>query len=526
MVKTEAPAPRSGRTGRRPSTPDAPAPFTLGPCDITDAEFTTIRELIYEHAGISLSESKRALVCSRLAKRLRLLELRSLSEYLVHLEERDADGKERQQMVNCLTTNKTDFFREPHHFDFLREKILPQIRKRADEGGPRRLRIWSAGCSIGHEPYSTAITILESFSSLQGWDIGILASDINTEVLATAKQGIYPIDQLEPVPEEIRRKYFLRGRGEWAGQCQVRPEVRRLVTFRQINLMEKPWPFGARFDLIFCRNVIIYFNTATQQVLTTRLAEQLTDGGYLMLGHSEHPPWLSSILTPVGQTIYRRERSGAPATAGARGAASLKRGKASSAAVGVRRPGPSRPAASRDKHDIIAGEYFATTKPTRISTLLGSCVAACLYDPVARIGGMNHFLLPYHTGDEGESARYGLNAMELLINEIMKLGGDRRRLQAKVFGGGNVLRMESSRVNVGERNSRFVVEFLETERIPLIGQRLGGERPLRVHFLSATGQAFVKALPGATYLAERETLFSRQASQRIKQPEPESVILF
>ncbi len=525
-----------------------------GASGITNDEFRRIRELIYSEAGISLSDSKRALVCARLAKRLRRLSLRSHSDYLDYLETRD-DGSERQAMINCLTTNKTDFFRESHHFDYLSEVVFPQLVHRAERGGPRRLNIWSAGCSIGHEPYSIAITILEHFASRRGWELRILASDINTEVLKTAAQGVYPLEHIDGLDDSIRRKYFLRGTGRWGGSCQVRPEVRRLVTFRQINFMDASWPFRSRFDVIFCRNVIIYFDVPTQQRLTLRFGEHLTDGGYLMLGHSEHPHWLEGPFQSMGQTIYRRksvsrtdaEESWRPQPAIPDRSEPAARPKPEWVTRVERRDGrrESRPMATArfakpqgvpsiarpaphtvDRHNIVAGEYFATVDPREITTILGSCVAACLYDPQSRIGGMNHFLLPYQVSDPTVSARYGVHAMELLINQIMKLGGDRRRLRAKVFGGCNVLRFSRSPWNVGQLNCKFIHEFLRTERIPIVAERCGGNAPLRVHFRTDTAQAFVKAFGNPERLLNEEESFSRKAASEIARPSNDNITLF
>ena len=463
---------------------------------ITDGEFHSIREMIYREAGISLSDAKRVLVCSRLAKRLQCLKLQSHTEYLDYLATRDPEGRERQVMINCLTTNKTDFFREPHHFTFLRETVLPALERRAQQGEPRRVRIWSAGCSIGHEPYSIATTILDHFRPLQGWDVRILASDINTQVLETARQGIFPLEQLAPVDEVTRRRYFLRGRGNAAGLCQVRPEVRRLVDFRQINFMDQHWPLQNRFDVIFCRNVIIYFDAATQRTLTLRFGEHLTDSGYLILGHSEHPHWLEGQYVSCGNTIYQRKS--------AEGQHSPKiwpklLDRPSLPAAPAVPPVPTAPrqSPSMAQHSIISGEYFAAQSPTEISTGLGSCVAACLFDPRSRIGGMNHFILPGGRADQATSARYGVHAMELLINAIMKLGGDRRRLQAKDFGGSSVLCFRNPVCDVPGENCRFIRQFLKTEGIPIAAERLGGNQSLRVLYHSHTGRAFVKAYPQA-----------------------------
>ena len=477
--------------------------------------------MIYHEAGISLSDAKRALVCSRLAKRLRTLRLRDHGEYLHYLANRDPQGEEMQRMVNALTTNKTDFFREPHHFAFLRHTIFPAIERQVACGAPRRVRIWSAGCSNGHEPYSIAMTILDHFASLHGWDVRILASDINTQVLDTARQGIYPAEQLEPVDPNTLRKYFLRGTGASAGLFQVRPEVQRLIEFRQINFMAEPWPIRVRFDVIFCRNVIIYFDVETQRKLTIRLSEQLTDGGHLMLGHSEHPVWMTDHMTLAGNTVYQQRRG-----------ANLRQSAVPAPRLLASRPAPAvrvvrEVEASRTpRREIVSGDVVASATPLEISTVLGSCVAACLFDPVAGIGGMNHFMLPHHFDDPGMSARYGVNAMEILINEIMKLGGDRRRLQAKVFGASRVLRMEDPRLNVARSNSEFVRKFLKTESIPIIAERMDGDVPLRVHFMTDSGKAFVKVISSSNPLIHREQQYSKRLDEQVAHPRRNNVTLF
>ncbi len=479
---------------------------------ITDEEFQAIRDLIYQEAGISMSDAKRALVCSRLAKRLRQLGLRSHTEYLDYLANQDPNGVERQLMINSLTTNKTDFFREPHHFEFLHQVVFPEVKRRAAVGKPRRLRIWSAGCSMGDEPYTIAITILEHFGSRHGWDIRILASDINTEVLETAEQGVYPLERIDFLDAKLKSRYFLRGTGRWDGFCQIRPEVRRLVTFRQLNFMDESWPIQTQFDVIFCRNVIIYFNAQTQQRLLPRFANYLTENGYLILGHSENLHWLSQLYMACGNTIYRRR------SALSLGKQPAKDSVSPAHSAQVEHPTTRQALSSKEtrrRYEIIAGEYHASREPAEIRTVLGSCVAACLFDPVTRIGGMTHFMLPCSTSDATVSARYGVHAMELLINEIMKLGGDRHRLQAKVFGGARVLEGRGATLDVGRRNIQFIRHFLRTEGIPLLAERLGGENPVRVHFTTDTGKALVKVLDSHIRVVERETRYSRQVAAQM-----------
>ncbi|MBI4562946.1 MAG: protein-glutamate O-methyltransferase CheR [Candidatus Rokubacteria bacterium] len=271
---------------------------------ITDREFQRFRALVYEQTGIALTDTKRQLVCSRLGRRLRYYGYATFSQYYQHLVERDPEGQEILRMVNAITTNKTDFFREGHHFDFLRSEVLAPLAARA--GAPRSLRIWSAGCSSGEEPYSIAITVLEAFGALRLWDVRILASDIDTEMLAIANAGVYPAERAAPVPRALRDRYFLKGRGAQEGLVRVRREVQELVDFRRINLREDAWPIRTLLDCVFCRNVIIYFDRPLQQRVVARLAETLKPGGYLFLGHSESLLGMRVGLRHLRNTVYQK----------------------------------------------------------------------------------------------------------------------------------------------------------------------------------------------------------------------------
>ena len=284
--------------------PPVPAPLP-GTMSITDKEFQAFRNLIFHEAGISLGDAKRALVASRLARRLRHFGFTSYAQYYTYLTDQDPDGHERVQMVNCLTTNKTDFFREAHHSTFLREHVLPRLQEQVRQGAPSRLRFWSAGCSTGEEPYSLAMTVREALPSFANWDIRILASDIDTSVLQTAERGIYAAARLEGVADERQHRHFLRGRGEWAGTYQIKPELQQVIAFRRINLNEEPWPIRTRFHVIFCRNVVIYFNRETQRRLFERFADALEPNGYLIVGHSEALVGLSERFLPLRGSVHR-----------------------------------------------------------------------------------------------------------------------------------------------------------------------------------------------------------------------------
>jgi chemotaxis protein methyltransferase CheR len=279
-----------------------------GLLSVTDEEFRLFRDLIHKQTGISLKDGKRPLLASRLAKRLRDLDLETLTEYYTYLKRSDPQSEEMRRMVNCITTNKTSFFREDHHFHFLHNWLKQRTQDRVHSSA-RRLRIWSAACSSGEEPYSIAITILEALGRI-GWNIEVLATDIDTDILARGESGLYDIDSLAEMDNALKRKYFLRGKGQMEGLVQVKPEVRRLVMFQCLNLVAEPWSVQGKFDAIFCRNVIIYFDRPTQEQLFNRLLGHLAPDGHLFVGHSESLYWMADRVTSVEHTVYRPRAPG------------------------------------------------------------------------------------------------------------------------------------------------------------------------------------------------------------------------
>jgi chemotaxis protein methyltransferase CheR len=268
---------------------------------ITDGEFRQLRDLIHLHTGIALSDHKRALVCSRLARRLRYYQFTRYAQYYELLTQDDPDGVELVEMINAITTNKTDFFREMHHFQFLTERVFPEHRQRKT----RHLRLWSAATATGEEAYSLAMTVREAFADVPEWDIKILATDIDTRVLTHANEGVYTAEQAAKIEPALLRRYFLHGNGEFENQMRVKPILKTLLRFRQLNLMDEPWPMRAPFDVIFCRNVLIYFDKTTQRRLLERMATMLSADGYLMLGHAEVVHGCDHLYRSVGHSIYQ-----------------------------------------------------------------------------------------------------------------------------------------------------------------------------------------------------------------------------
>ena len=267
---------------------------------ITKQEYDRIRTLLYQESGISLGENKQSLVVSRLSKRLRELEIDNFATYYDHVTQDDSGG-EFTRMLDLLSTNKTDFFREPKHFDYLREQILPTLER------DKRIRIWSSACSTGEEPYTIAITLHEHVKNPASWDMGILASDISTRVLAHAAAGLYGEERITTVPSDIARRHFLKGRGKSAGLVKVKPHLSKLIKFRRLNLMSETFPITSPLDLIFCRNVMIYFDRSTQERLIAKFHRYLKPGGHLFIGHSESLQWIKHDFSTIAPTIYRKE---------------------------------------------------------------------------------------------------------------------------------------------------------------------------------------------------------------------------
>ena len=277
-----------------PRTPQAPAPPRE--FEFNDRDFRRVCDLIHRHAGISLGEGKRDMVYGRLSRRLRTLGLDSFRAYLDHL--RDHEAEELQAFINALTTNLTAFFREPHHFERLQQE-------RAAHAGARPIRMWTCAASTGEEPYSMAIAACEAFGTLTP-PVRILATDIDTQVLATAARGVYRMERIDDLDPGLVRRYFLRGTGARAGYCMVRPQLRALMEFRPLNLLDARYDVGRDFSALFCRNVMIYFEKPTQRAILSRLVTHLAEDGLLYTGHSENYLHATDLIVPCGRTLYRR----------------------------------------------------------------------------------------------------------------------------------------------------------------------------------------------------------------------------
>ncbi len=270
--------------------------------EFTRDDFNYLRKIVNSSTGIVVADEKIDMFYSRLARRLRLLGLSDFKQYcdLIRNEE---DGFEAGQLINAITTNLTSFYREPYHFDFIADSLISEMLK-ADPNR-RRLRIWSAGCSSGEEPYSIAITLHHLGLVDHGWDIEILATDIDSNVLEQAMSGVYSMEQIGKVPDQYLQSGFLRGKRARSGKVCIKPEVCSMVKFAQLNLNSN-WSLPEPVDIVFCRNVIIYFDKDSKKELVRRISENLMPGGYLFIGHSESLFGISESFELVGKTIYRK----------------------------------------------------------------------------------------------------------------------------------------------------------------------------------------------------------------------------
>lgn len=266
---------------------------TVKEFEFTTHDFDRVRAMIYKKAGIALAESKQEMVYSRLARRLRATGLVSFAKYLDDLDS-GRGGDEWEAFTNALTTNLTSFFREAHHFP-----ILAEHAQKVKEP----MSVWCSASSTGEEPYSIAITLCEAYGTLTP-PAHIIATDIDTNVLATASNGVYPIDRLDKMSPERAKKFFLKGKGDQSGLVRVRPELRQLITFKQLNLLADGWPISGPFDAIFCRNVMIYFDKPTQGKILSRFVPLMKPDGLLFAGHSENFLYVSDSIKLRGKTVY------------------------------------------------------------------------------------------------------------------------------------------------------------------------------------------------------------------------------
>lgn len=306
MIATES-------TGSRISAPKTvhakPATNSiLSRLDLSEGDFHRFQQLIYRETGMWMAPSKKSLIAGRLAKRLRHLGLATLRQYFNCVQTDDA---ERQQMLNLVSTHETHFFREPRQFDYIAEELVPYWIRQGEAGRrTRTLRVWSAGCSSGEEAYSIAMLLLDRLPASAGWQIQILATDMATDVLATAQRGVWPIEKAREIPPALLRRFMLKGVGPSAGTMKAGPEIQSAIRFARVNLHQEPYPLQGVFDLIFCRNVLIYFDQRSKEGVLRRLFSHLATDGRLFLGHAENLSGFSELAAGVFTNVYAHASRG------------------------------------------------------------------------------------------------------------------------------------------------------------------------------------------------------------------------
>lgn len=276
------------------------------PATMKDRVFQRFSSFIFDNVGIKMPPAKKTMLEARLQKRLKALGMGSFEEYSDFVFSRQGHDSELVHLIDVVTTNKTDFFREPAHFDFLTKTAVPQILSRGDLGR-EPFRIWSAGCSSGEEPYTMAMVLSEFAEQNPDFRFSILASDISTQILETARTAVYAEERTDTIPLNIKKKYLLRSKNPALSLVRINPLVRSTVSFRRINFMDENFGVAEKMDVIFCRNVVIYFDKPTQQTLMRKFHRQLRPGGYLFIGHSETLSGLDVDFKPVASTVYRKE---------------------------------------------------------------------------------------------------------------------------------------------------------------------------------------------------------------------------
>jgi chemotaxis protein methyltransferase CheR len=273
--------------------------------DISDELFAKYRDLIYNEAGIALNDSKKQLLISRVAGRLRELNLTSFEEYFRRVEHRSAMD-ERARLLDRICTNETHFFRDPRQFLYLDEHIFPRLEAEAASTGRKRVRAWSAACSTGEEPYSLAMSILHRFPPSMGWQVEVVATDLSNKVLTAARAALWPIEKAEDIPLHLRKEFMLRGTGSQSGKMKAGPEIRNVVSFTRMNLNDPLYTVTGVFDFIFCRNVLIYFDKESKAKVVDRLLTHLAPEGCLFLGYAETTTTITDRLISVGPNVYAR----------------------------------------------------------------------------------------------------------------------------------------------------------------------------------------------------------------------------
>ncbi len=441
---------------------------------MTDEIFFRFSQFIQNELGIKMPPAKKTMLQARLQKRLWKLEIDSFHKYYEYVFSPVGRENELPQMIDVVTTNKTDFFREPNHFDFLVERVLPELLN--NQGLEKRVTIWCAGCSTGAEPYSLAMILHDYAERVQNFQFFILGTDISTRVLDKAKLGIYDEEAVEPVPAELRRKYLLKSKEKEKDLVRVVPEIRACIRFRHLNLIKNDFGLRETMNVVFCRNVIIYFNRETQEQVINRLYHHLTPGGYLFTGHSETLNGLSVPLKAVAHTVYQKENV-----------------TGSSAQLPV--------------ITLKPAELFISERPSIVRTVLGSCVSVTMFDRRLGISAICHALLP--RSDESSELdshtsgpyKYVNSVVPLMVQRLRNYGVEIDDLEVKLFGGADMMTARTGRPNyhpVGKSNIDAVIQAITAQNLQVKVSDVGGHMGRKILFYTHTGEVLLKRIKSGT----------------------------
>lgn len=448
---------------------------------MSDRTFARFSRFIHTELGIKMPDSKKTMLQARLQKRLWKLGMGSFDEYCDYLFSHEGMENELHHMIDVVTTNKTEFFREAKHFDYLVERVLPELIKRKGLRDPYML--WCAGCSTGEEPYSLAMTLNEFAEKNSGFHFFILATDISTKVLEHAKLGIYEEERIESIPQLFRQKYLLRSREKDKGLVRISPDLRNYVRFRRLNFMDSNFGLRELMDIVFCRNVIIYFDRSTQEAVLGRICSYLQPGGYLFTGHSETLNGMNLPLVPVAHTVYRH----------------LNRNEQ----------------APKDLPIVYLkpAEIYVTDKPTVVRTVLGSCLAVTMYNPRLGIAAVCHALLPTPDTQEAESRqplnryRYVDSVIPEMVAKMREHGSTPDEIEVKMFGGADLLSSAEERKTnrpVGKLNVATALRVLEQAGLRVSVSDVGGTFGRKIFFYTHSGEVLLKRLQSGIFPPEED----------------------
>ncbi len=447
---------------------------------MSDRTFDRFSKFIHTELGIKMPDTKKTMLQARLQKRLWKLEMSSFDDYCDYLFSHEGMEHELQHMINVVTTNKTEFFREPKHYEYLAEQALPKLIEQ--RGSKDLFTVWCAGCSTGEEPYSLAMVLNEFAERYSDFQYLILATDISSRVLEQAKLGIYDEERVESVPMTLRKKYLLRSKSNDKELVRVVPELRARIRFRRLNFMDRNFGLRERMDIVFCRNVIIYFDRPTQEGVLNRICSYLKPGGYLFTGHSETLNGMKLPLSPVSHTVYRQID------------------------------------ASQQAHKELPivylkpAEICITDKPSVVRTVLGSCLAITMFHPRLNVAAICHALLPepdLHDAED-EAPPNTLKYITLVIPEMLARLKDYsitlEELEVKIFGGADMLNTRNERGTsqkpIGRLNVLKARAILESHGLKVSVSDVGGNLGRKIFFYTHTGEVLLKRLSSGIFPQE------------------------